>query len=95
MGIYLRPADRAVVCEGGVVWGWGDGVGFGFGEQLGFRADAGCREYAWIWIDAWFGVWIYSRLGVWNCAGEFFAFADDSDYASSAAAAVIDRGFRG
>jgi hypothetical protein len=98
VGVYLRSADRAAVCEGGVVWR--RFVGGECGECFGVWADTGFEfaDYAWVWVEswygiwvfAWFGVWVFARFGIWAFAGDFFA--DDSDCASSAAA-VIDRSF--
>ena len=102
MGVSLRSADRAVVCEGGFDGRRGFGAGIGCGEWLGVWGDAqlGIWRYSGfrvgdysgfrVWDYAWNRIWSYSWIGVWAFAGKFFA-----DCASSAAAAVIDRGFRG
>src|ERR1700678_2119059 len=90
MGVSLRPADRAAVCEGLPVWRRCFGVGVCVGKLVRVWEYAGFGDCSqWIWGDTG-RVWLFAGR-VWNFAGD--GFSDDSDY--SAAARVIDCGLRG
>jgi hypothetical protein len=98
VGVYLRPADRAVVCEGEFVWRGvyrdsGGGIAYGDSRVWEYAGRAGSGYFG-VRI---FGLWVVSGIGVWIDSGIWFRvwfvagnwFSDASDYAAATASAVI------